>query len=73
LTNLLSPFFGINEWWSYTNCKVNSFFNLEIVEKQLMTQLEKLLIRLEVLGFPYPGGPLIDRIAKGIKTYKFTK
>lgn len=56
--------------------KVNSFFDLEILGETTDDAVGEAFDKsAKVLGFPYPGGPLIDKYAKegNTKAFAFTK
>ena len=56
--------------------KVNSFFDLEILGETTDDAVGEAFDKsAKVLGFPYPGGPLIDKYAKegNPKAFSFTK
>ncbi|QBK76977.1 tRNA (adenosine(37)-N6)-threonylcarbamoyltransferase complex transferase subunit TsaD [Myroides odoratimimus] len=56
--------------------KVNSFFDLEILGETTDDAVGEAFDKsAKVLGFPYPGGPLIDKYAKegNSKAFAFTK
>ena len=56
--------------------KVNSFFDLEILGETTDDAVGEAFDKTaKILGFPYPGGPLIDKFAKegNPKAYAFTK
>ncbi len=56
--------------------KVNDFFNMEIIGETTDDAVGEAFDKsAKILGLPYPGGPLIDKLAKegNPKAYKFTK
>ncbi|MDR2221449.1 MAG: tRNA (adenosine(37)-N6)-threonylcarbamoyltransferase complex transferase subunit TsaD [Flavobacteriaceae bacterium] len=56
--------------------KVNSFFSLEILGETTDDAVGEAFDKTaKILGFPYPGGPLIDKFAKegNPKAFQFTK
>lgn len=71
------PFLALTISGGHTQIvKVNSFFNLEIIGETTDDAVGEAFDKsAKVLGFPYPGGPLIDKFAKegNPKAYKFTK
>ncbi|WP_339835252.1 tRNA (adenosine(37)-N6)-threonylcarbamoyltransferase complex transferase subunit TsaD [uncultured Flavobacterium sp.] len=71
------PFLALTISGGHTQIvKVNSFFDLEIIGETTDDAVGEAFDKsAKVLGFPYPGGPLIDKFAKegNLKAYKFTK
>lgn len=71
------PFLALTISGGHTQIvKVNSFFDLEIIGETTDDAVGEAFDKsAKVLGFPYPGGPLIDKFAKegNPKAYKFTK
>ena len=71
------PFLALTISGGHTQIvKVNSFFDMEIIGETTDDAVGEAFDKsAKVLGFPYPGGPLIDKFAKdgNPKTYKFTK
>lgn len=56
--------------------KVNSFFNMEVIGETLDDAIGEAYDKsAKILGFPYPGGPLIDKYAQegNPKAFQFTK
>ena len=71
------PFLALTISGGHTQIvKVNSFFDLEIIGETTDDAVGEAFDKsAKVLGFPYPGGPLIDKLAKegNPKAYQFTK
>lgn len=71
------PFLALTISGGHTQIvKVNSFFKLEIIGETTDDAVGEAFDKsAKVLGFPYPGGPLIDKFAKegNPKAYPFTK
>ena len=71
------PFLALTISGGHTQIvKVNSFFDLEILGETTDDAVGEAFDKTaKILGFPYPGGPLIDRFAKegNPKAYTFTK
>lgn len=71
------PFLALTISGGHTQIvKVNSFFNLEILGETTDDAVGEAFDKTaKILGFPYPGGPLIDKFAKegNPKAYAFTK
>ena len=71
------PFLALTISGGHTQIvKVNDFFNMEIIGKTTDDAVGEAFDKTaKILGFPYPGGPLIDQFAaKGNpKKYTFTK
>jgi N6-L-threonylcarbamoyladenine synthase len=71
------PFLALTISGGHTQIvKVTSFFDMEIIGETTDDAVGEAFDKsAKVLGFPYPGGPLIDRTAKegNPKAYKFTK
>ena len=71
------PFLALTISGGHTQIvKVNSFFDLEILGETTDDAVGEAFDKTaKILGFPYPGGPLIDKFAKegNPKAYAFTK
>ncbi|WP_338376565.1 tRNA (adenosine(37)-N6)-threonylcarbamoyltransferase complex transferase subunit TsaD [uncultured Flavobacterium sp.] len=71
------PFLALTISGGHTQIvKVNSFFDMEIIGETTDDAVGEAFDKsAKVLGFPYPGGPLIDKFAKegNPKAFKFTK
>ena len=71
------PFLALTISGGHTQIvKVNSFFDLEIIGETTDDAVGEAFDKsAKVLGFPYPGGPLIDKYAKegNPKAFPFTK
>lgn len=71
------PFLALTISGGHTQIvKVNSFFDLEIIGETTDDAVGEAFDKTaKILGFPYPGGPLIDKFAKegNPKAYRFTK
>lgn len=71
------PFLAMTVSGGHTQIvKVNSFFDLEILGETTDDAVGEAFDKsAKVLGFPYPGGPLIDKYAKegNPKAFAFTK
>ena len=71
------PFLALTISGGHTQIvKVNSFFDMEIIGETTDDAVGEAFDKsAKVLGFPYPGGPLIDKFAKegNPKAYPFTK
>jgi N6-L-threonylcarbamoyladenine synthase len=71
------PFLALTISGGHTQIvKVTSFFDLEIIGETTDDAVGEAFDKsAKVLGFPYPGGPLIDKLAKdgNPKAYQFTK
>jgi len=71
------PFLALTISGGHTQIvKVTSFFDLEIIGETSDDAVGEAFDKsAKVLGFPYPGGPLIDKFAKegNPKAYRFTK
>ena len=71
------PFLALTISGGHTQIvKVNSFFDMEIIGETTDDAVGEAFDKsAKVLGFPYPGGPLIDKFAKegNPKAYTFTK
>lgn len=71
------PFLALTISGGHTQIvKVNSFFDLEILGETTDDAVGEAFDKTaKILGFPYPGGPLIDKFAKegNQKAYAFTK
>nr|WP_297309149.1 tRNA (adenosine(37)-N6)-threonylcarbamoyltransferase complex transferase subunit TsaD [uncultured Flavobacterium sp.] len=71
------PFLALTISGGHTQIvKVNSFFDLEILGETTDDAVGEAFDKTaKILGFPYPGGPLIDKYAKegNPKAYQFTK
>lgn len=71
------PFLALTISGGHTQIvKVTSFFDLEIIGETTDDAVGEAFDKsAKVLGFPYPGGPLIDKFAKegNPKAYRFTK
>jgi N6-L-threonylcarbamoyladenine synthase len=70
------PFLALTISGGHTQIvKVNSFFNMEIIGETTDDAVGEAFDKTaKILGFPYPGGPLIDKFAKegNPKKYTFT-
>jgi len=71
------PFLALTISGGHTQIvKVNSFFNMTILGETTDDAVGEAFDKTaKILGFPYPGGPLIDKYAKegNPKAYAFTK
>ena len=71
------PFLALTISGGHTQIvKVNSFFDMEIIGETTDDAVGEAFDKsAKVLGFPYPGGPLIDKFAKegNPKAFPFTK
>ncbi|MTG97616.1 tRNA (adenosine(37)-N6)-threonylcarbamoyltransferase complex transferase subunit TsaD [Myroides sp. BIT-d1] len=71
------PFLALTISGGHTQIvKVNSFFGLEILGETTDDAVGEAFDKsAKILGFPYPGGPLIDKYAKegNPKAFQFTK
>ena len=71
------PFLALTISGGHTQIvKVNDFFNMEIIGETTDDAVGEAFDKTaKILGFPYPGGPLIDQFAKegNPKKYIFTK
>jgi N6-L-threonylcarbamoyladenine synthase len=71
------PFLALTISGGHTQIvKVNSFFDLEIIGETTDDAVGEAFDKsAKVIGFPYPGGPLIDKYAKegNPKAFPFTK
>lgn len=71
------PFLALTISGGHTQIvKVNSFFDLEILGETTDDAVGEAFDKTaKILGFPYPGGPLIDKFAKegNPKAFTFTK
>jgi N6-L-threonylcarbamoyladenine synthase len=71
------PFLALTISGGHTQIvKVNDFFNMEIIGETTDDAVGEAFDKTaKILGFPYPGGPLIDQFAKegNPKKYSFTK
>ena len=71
------PFLALTISGGHTQIvKVNSFFDLEIIGETTDDAVGEAFDKsAKILGFPYPGGPLIDKYAKegNPKAFPFTK
>ena len=71
------PFLALTISGGHTQIvKVTSFFEMEIIGETTDDAVGEAFDKsAKVLGFPYPGGPLIDKFAKegNPKAFKFTK
>lgn len=71
------PFIALTISGGHTQIvRVDSFFEMEIIGETTDDAVGEAFDKsAKVLGFPYPGGPLIDKFAKegNPKAYKFTK
>jgi N6-L-threonylcarbamoyladenine synthase len=71
------PFLALTISGGHTQIvKVNSFFDLEIIGETTDDAVGEAFDKsAKIMGFPYPGGPLIDKFAKegNPKAYPFTK
>ena len=71
------PFLALTISGGHTQIvKVNSFFNMEIIGETTDDAVGEAFDKTaKILGFPYPGGPLIDQFAKegNPNKYSFTK
>ncbi len=71
------PFIALTISGGHTQIvKVTSFFDMEIIGETTDDAVGEAFDKsAKVLGFPYPGGPLIDKFAKegNPKAYQFTK
>lgn len=71
------PFIALTISGGHTQIvRVDSFFEMEIIGETTDDAVGEAFDKsAKVLGFPYPGGPLIDKYAKegNPKAYKFTK
>ncbi|WP_284652547.1 tRNA (adenosine(37)-N6)-threonylcarbamoyltransferase complex transferase subunit TsaD [Flavobacterium terrisoli] len=71
------PFLALTISGGHTQIvKVNDFFNMEIIGETTDDAVGEAFDKTaKILGFPYPGGPLIDQFAKegNPKKYQFTK
>ncbi|MBB1149330.1 tRNA (adenosine(37)-N6)-threonylcarbamoyltransferase complex transferase subunit TsaD [Myroides sp. NP-2] len=71
------PFLALTISGGHTQIvQVNSFFDLQVLGETTDDAVGEAFDKLaKILGFPYPGGPLIDRYAKegSPKAYAFTK
>ena len=71
------PFLGLTISGGHTQIvKVNNFFEMEIIGETTDDAIGEAFDKTaKILGFPYPGGPLIDKYAKegDPKKFKFTK
>ncbi len=71
------PFIALTISGGHTQIvRVDSFFDMEIIGETTDDAVGEAFDKsAKVLGFPYPGGPLIDKFAKegNPKAYKFTK
>lgn len=71
------PFLALTISGGHTQIvKVNSFFDLEILGETTDDAVGEAFDKTaKILGFPYPGGPLIDKFTKegNPKAYAFTK
>lgn len=71
------PFIGVTISGGHTQIlKVNSFFNMEVLGETTDDAVGEAYDKTaKLLGFPYPGGPLIDKYAQegNPKAYEFTK
>jgi len=71
------PFLALTISGGHTQIvKVNSFFDMEIIGETTDDAVGEAFDKTaKILGFPYPGGPLIDQYAKegNPKKYTFTK
>ncbi|MGB3774087.1 MAG: tRNA (adenosine(37)-N6)-threonylcarbamoyltransferase complex transferase subunit TsaD [Leeuwenhoekiella sp.] len=71
------PFLALTISGGHTQIvKVNTYFDMEILGQTLDDAVGEAFDKsAKILGFPYPGGPLIDKYAKegNPKAFKFTK
>ena len=71
------PFLALTISGGHTQIvKVNDFFNMEIIGETTDDAVGEAFDKTaKILGFPYPGGPLIDQFAKqgNPKKFSFTK
>lgn len=71
------PFLALTISGGHTQIvKVNSFFDMEIIGETTDDAVGEAFDKsAKILGLPYPGGPLVDQLAKlgNPKAYKFTK
>lgn len=71
------PFLALTISGGHTQIvKVNDFFNMKIIGETTDDAVGEAFDKTaKILGFPYPGGPLIDQFAKegNPKKYQFTK
>ncbi len=71
------PFLALTISGGHTQIvKVNSFFEMEVIGQTIDDAVGEAFDKsAKILGFPYPGGPLIDKHAKlgDPKAFKFTK
>ena len=71
------PFLALTISGGHTQIvKVNGFFDMEIIGQTTDDAVGEAFDKTaKILGFPYPGGPLIDQFAKdgNPKKYSFTK
>lgn len=71
------PFFALTISGGHTQIvKVNDFFEMEVIGQTIDDAVGEAFDKsAKILGFPYPGGPFIDKFARegNPKAYKFTK
>ncbi len=71
------PFLALTISGGHTQIvKVNDFFEMEVIGQTIDDAVGEAFDKsAKILGFPYPGGPLIDKFAQegNPKTFKFTK